>query len=190
MTDDAKHSNPTDQAMTPQLVIRLRAGDSEAGKLLDTLYREAIIRFCTGYLGQVERAEDATQEVFCKVLATDRVPDNFRAYLYRSARNHCLNVIRDDSRHKVDKAASPSRLPTAQTGHLTKLVRQEQHSRLAQLVDSLSTGQREALRLRYTEGLSRGEIAEVLEVAESVVKSRLFEGLKKLREHPSLLTHL
>jgi len=176
--------------MTPQLVIRLRAGDSEAGKLLDTLYREAIIRFCTGYLGQVERAEDATQEVFCKVLATDRVPDNFRAYLYRSARNHCLNVIRDDSRHKVDKAASPSRLPTAQTGHLTKLVRQEQHSRLAQLVDSLSTGQREALRLRYTEGLSRGEIAEVLEVAESVVKSRLFEGLKKLREHPSLLTHL
>ena len=43
------------------------------------------------------------------------------------------------------------------------------------------------LRLRYAEGLSRAEIACVLEVPESVVKSRLFEGLKKLREHTSLL---
>ena len=43
------------------------------------------------------------------------------------------------------------------------------------------------LRLRYAEGLSRAEIAYVLEVPESVVKSRLFEGLKKLREHTSLL---
>ena len=38
------------------------------------------------------------------------------------------------------------------------------------------------LRLRYAEGLSRGEIAEVLELSPSVVKSRLFEGMQRLRE--------
>ena len=43
------------------------------------------------------------------------------------------------------------------------------------------------LRLRYAKGLPRAEIAYVLEVPESVVKSRLFQGLKKLREHTSLL---
>ncbi|MCG8409297.1 MAG: sigma-70 family RNA polymerase sigma factor [Phycisphaerales bacterium] len=45
----------------------------------------------------------------------------------------------------------------------------------------------EVLRLRHVEGLSRAEIASVLEIPESVVESRLFEGLKKLREHTSLL---
>ena len=47
--------------------------------------------------------------------------------------------------------------------------------------------QREVLRLRYVEDLTRGEIAEVLEVPESAVKSRLFETLKRLREKASLL---
>ena len=51
----------------------------------------------------------------------------------------------------------------------------------------LEESQREVLRLRYVEDLSRLEIAEVLDIPESVVKSRIFEGLKKLREHASRL---
>ena len=46
----------------------------------------------------------------------------------------------------------------------------------------LTDEQREVLRLRYVENLSRGEIAEILDQPESLVKSRLFEGLKRLRE--------
>ena len=42
---------------------------------------------------------------------------------------------------------------------------------------------REVLILRYFEDLDRGEIAEILELSESVVKSRLFEARRKLREH-------
>ena len=73
------------------------------------------------------------------------------------------------------------------TGHLTRLARVEQHSRLAELVGQLPETQREVLRLRYVEDLSRAEIAEVLEIPGSVVKSRLFEGLKRLRARASLL---
>ena len=54
-------------------------------------------------------------------------------------------------------------------------------------MNTLSEAQREAIRLRYVEDLSRAEIAEVLDLPESVVKSRLFESLKKLREQASLL---
>jgi len=70
---------------------------------------------------------------------------------------------------------------------LTRLAKRELRSRTSHLVDALPVSQQEVLRLRYTEGLSRAEIAEVLEIPDSLVKSRLFEGLKKLREHPSLL---
>jgi len=74
-----------------------------------------------------------------------------------------------------------------QTGVLTRLVRQEQRSRIMHLVRAMPADQREVLCLRYVDGLSRAEIAYVLESPEAVVKSRLFEGLEKLREHTSLL---
>jgi len=51
----------------------------------------------------------------------------------------------------------------------------------------MPASQREVLWLRCSENLSRAEIAEVLELPESVVKSRLFQGLKRLREHTSLM---
>lgn len=80
-----------------------------------------------------------------------------------------------------------SRIEECRTGALTRLVRQEQRSRIMHLVRALPADHREVLCLRYVDGLSRAEIAYSLEIPESVVKSRLFEGLEKLREHTSLL---
>jgi RNA polymerase sigma-70 factor (ECF subfamily) len=174
--------------LTPSLVGKLRAGDAEAGSLLDALYRQPILRFCWGYVENMDEAEDAVQEVFCKALKATEVPDNFRAWLYRIARNHCLNVLRARAR-RHDRQAPPadSQLPAGQTGNLTRLVKHELQSRIVHLLSALPVAQKEVLRLRYAEDLSRAEIAYVLESPESVVKSRLFEGLKKLREHTSLL---
>ena len=103
--------------------------------------------------------------------------------MYKVARNHCLNLLRHRRRRK-DQQAIPaaSQLKDSLTGHLTRLARDERRTQLDDLVLSLPASQREVLRLRYVEELSRGEIAEVLELSESVVKSRLFEGLKSLRE--------
>jgi RNA polymerase sigma-70 factor (ECF subfamily) len=174
--------------MTPSLVARLRAGDNRAGVLLDQLYRKPMLRFCWGYLGRTEDTEDVVQEIFCKALASADVPDNFRAWLYRIARNVCINALRSRGRRRdALMLASDSRLAGDTTGNLTRLVKAEFRSRIGHLLAALPTEQREALRLRYVEGLSRAEIAYVLELPEATVKARLFEGLKKLREHTSLL---
>ena len=174
--------------LTPSLVVRLRAGDADAGCLLVERYRVPMVRFCCGYLGREDDAEDAVQDVFCKVLAAREIPDNFRAWLYKIARNHCLNLLRSRARRR-DARHLPSEAPNAanQTGDLSRLVKRELRSRLAHLVSALPSAQREVLRLRYVEELARNELAYVLDIPESVVKSRLFEGLKKLREHTSLL---
>jgi RNA polymerase sigma-70 factor (ECF subfamily) len=169
-------------------VAALRAGDSRAGDVLDELYRKALVRFCWGYLGTVEQAEDAVQEIFIKVLQANQVPEGFRAWLYKIARNHCLNVLRARRRRRSGASLpSASRLDAQLTGNLTRLVRKEFESRINSLIGALPAAQREVLRLRYAEELSRAEIASVLEVPESVIKSRLYEGLKTLRKHISLL---
>ncbi len=169
--------------LTPSLVVGLRAGDEDAGALLDQLYREPIQRFCFGYLRSEAEAEDAVQEVFVKVLRSDVVPDDFRAWLYKIARNHCLNAVRDRGRRKDGQALPDRSMAGAfSRGPLSMFADAEDLDRVAAMLEALAEPYREVLRLRYADGLSRKEMAEVLELPESVVKSRLFEGMKMLRE--------
>jgi len=174
---------PDPEERTAELVDLLRAGDPRAGTLLDKLYRGRILRFCWGYLGRMDEAEDAVQDVCYRVLNTTSIPDVFRPWLYKIARNQCRTLIQRHSRRKQEHHSLPpaSQILEVLTGQLTRLLQEEERSRVDQLVRRLSPEQQEVLRLRYVEDLPRSEIAEVLDLPESVVKSRLFEGLKRLR---------
>jgi RNA polymerase sigma-70 factor (ECF subfamily) len=167
---------------------RLRRGEDHAARALSDAYGPAMLRFCWGYLGQLSDAEDAVQDVLCKALAAPRRAENLRAWLYKVARNHCLNLLRGRRRRRDGgPLPSASRLPAGLTGPLTGLARGEQRSRLRHMVAALPAAYREVLMLRYAEGLTRGEIAEVLDAPETTVKNRLFEGLRRLRAHAGLL---
>ena len=177
----------TDLDMTPTLVARLRGGHEDAADLLVRLYREKLICFCHGYVGERDEAEDVVQEVFCRVLESTTVPENFRAWIYKICRNRCLDIVRSRDRRRDDGTLpTGSHLGAGLTGQLTGLVRGERWERLRQVVEDLPADQREVLQLRYAEGLSRVEIAEVLELEEKLVKSRLFHAMEKLRLHDSL----
>ena len=161
----------------------LRSADPKAGERLQSLYRDALVRFCWGYLGRLEEAEDAYQEISLKILSAESLPERFRPWMYRVARNHCLNLLRRSRGEAPGLPRAASQIHESLTGQLTRIVRDEDRARLEALVSALSDTHREVLRLRYVEGLSRGEIAEVLELTESVVKSRVYEGLKQLKLH-------
>ena len=182
-------ASPNDEAPSvPTLVALLRRGDPSAGTKLDNEYRGPLVRFCWGYLGKLDEAEDAVQEIYLKVLSADSVPDQFRLWIYKIARHHCLNVLRwRAARHDHATLPASSQIGAAMTGHLSRLARQEKHERLETLIQSLSVEQSEVLRLRYVENLSRAEIASILDLSEQLVKSRLFEGLKTLRESAAQL---
>lgn len=174
--------------LTATLIARLRAGEPDAGALLQELYREPLLRFCLGYVRRLEDAEDAVQEVFCKVLRSPETPNDFRAWIYRIARNHCLNMVRDRGRRRDQAGLPPEcRLEDEASGQLTRLVGGEARSNLGRIMDRLPDPVRELLRMRYADGLTRAEIAAVLDLPESIVKSRLYEGLRKLREYASVL---
>lgn len=184
---ETKGNGPIRQDLTPTLVLKLREGDTMAGQMLDQIYRTRLIHFSLGYLGNQEEAEDVVQDVFYKVLSNKTVPDHFRAWIYEICRNGCIDHLRAKNRRLDDQT-----LPTAsyidahQTGNLTRLVKGEQRAQLWQRLRALPVEQREVLLLRYTEGLSRAEIATVLGIPESLVKHRIYNGMEKLRKNGQL----
>lgn len=161
---------------------RLAAGDAGAWAEVEAAYRGDLVRFALGYLGDVAAAEDAAQETFVRALSSGSAPEAVRPWLYRIARNLCLNTLR--SRRVRSEERLPTRAPFHESvvGHLTRLVAREDVHGLREELERLSLEHREVLGLRYGEDLSRAEIAEVLDLAPSVVKSRLYEATKVLRD--------
>jgi RNA polymerase sigma-70 factor (ECF subfamily) len=149
---------------------------------LEELHRPALVRFCEGYLGRRDEAEDAAQETLAKALATREAIADLPTWLRQVARNHCLNALRSRRRRR-DSERLPADPPFAASlqGPLTRLAGKEREKSVADALASLTDDQREALWLRYGENLSRDEIAKLLDVPDSVVKSRLHEALERLR---------
>ncbi len=156
---------------------------------LQSEHANALYAYCFLFLANAEAARDAAQEVFCRLWThcdADRLAN--RAWLYKTARNHCLNTLRQGSRGSRALAAH-AQLRAHRRGApsiLAQIVREEIHQRLADLVNELPIELRVPLFLRYFAGLSRSEIVDVLGVSEHVVKARLHSALKCLRRHSSL----
>lgn len=155
-----------------------RAGDAGAAAEFERRYRAPLARFCSGYLARREDAADAASEVIVKLLASDARPENLRLWLLRAARNHCLNVLRRQGGRPMPSGADWT---ARATGPFTAAERADEAAAIARALERLGEDERELLRLRYGEDLSRAEIADLIGIGESVVKSRLFEAVSKLR---------
>lgn len=175
--------SPSNADLTPSLVARLRSGDSYAGRLLDGQYRQRMLRYFSARLNSYEDVEDAVQEVFRRVLASRRVPQEFRTWIYMIART----VLADVRRRRFRKP-SPEHLPSGagvqapSGGPVTRFMNAEQQAVIRRTLERLGDDHREPLLLHYFDELTVAQIAVILELRDSVIKSRLYEGMKKLRQ--------
>jgi len=166
-----------------ELVARTREGDPEAFGLLVSRYYDACWRFAYHMLGERADAEDVVQDSFLRAyLAIGRYDerDQFRGWLFRILTNQCRNAqtsrgrrtrrfVQDES--AVNSAPAPATMPDF-GGEDVGLIRA-----LAKL-DPL---QREAILLKYAEGLEYTEMAVMTGVGESALKMRVKRGSERLR---------
>jgi RNA polymerase sigma-70 factor (ECF subfamily) len=150
------------------------------------LYRElgpVVYRRCLRLLGDRAAAEDATQEVFVKLLRDmDRLKDRETVlpWVYRVAMNHCLNLRRDARRRGQDALAQDLEVvPDPQAdGPDTYPDRQ-----LAQVVLSRFDGETQAIAVGVlVDGMEHEEIASVLGVSRRTVSRKLGRFLENARK--------
>ena len=145
--------------------------------------RPRLVRYAASVLRDGAAAEDAVQDVLCRVLAGADVPGEparRRAWLFAAVRNRCIDHLRKEGRmsavlelEQLRPAPPPDPAVVAETND-------EAATALAAL-DRLPALQRDALRLRFAGGMSYQQIAEATGKTVSHVGVLIHEGLKTLR---------
>jgi RNA polymerase sigma-70 factor, ECF subfamily len=173
------------------LMERIGAGDHEAFRTLVERHQNAVIGTVAKMLGNASESEDIAQQVFLRIWRNAKRyrPDaKFTTYLYTITRNLVFNETRRKSRKKEVSSdereensnqlieASPDRQPDAE------LLQAELQQAVDDAIASLPETQRMAVVLRRYEQLSYEEIADVLGLSVSAVKSLLFRARTALRE--------
>ncbi|MFO0599511.1 MAG: RNA polymerase sigma factor [Myxococcaceae bacterium] len=156
----------------------------QTGERVSTLYRKfgtAIFSRCRRLLKDDALAEDATQEVFVRVLRhIESAPDDATAlaWIYRISTNYCLNQIRDRSRQAEPTA--PEELPEGDgvTSEPELLDRDVAMRLIKRAPDKLQ----EVAVLYYMDGLEQEQIASTLGISRRTVINRLQEFLERSRK--------
>jgi len=147
----------------------------------DPLYL-AVIRYALRLSGDKELAQDIAQEVFLR-RQTQQTVQNERAWAYRTARNLVIDHFRKHRRAGPVEPL-PDSLPDEST-RFRPVQQAEQKEQIEmlhdKLNDDLSPRHREAIRLKFQEGLSYAEIAETMNETVATVGWLLHEAIQRLR---------
>jgi RNA polymerase sigma factor (sigma-70 family) len=166
-----------------RLVALTRRGNQAAYEALVSRYQSRLLAFCRHMLSSREDAEDVLQEVFAaafNAMLADTRPINVRPWLYRIARNRCLNHLRKQTAIGVD--SMDVHLAEHGTTTADKVDDREDFRQLVADVQTLAETQRTALLLREIDALSYEQIAEAMETTVPSVKSLLVRARVALAE--------
>lgn len=178
-------------AIDHALMARIGTGDHVAFRELLERHQNAVIGTVAKMLGNASESEDIAQQVFLRIWRNAkryRPEAKFTTYLYTITRNLIFNETRRKSRKKEvssDEREEYSNLTVEASPHRqpdSEILQAELQQKVDEAIASLPESQRMAVVLRRYEQLSYEEIADVLNLSVSAVKSLLFRARTSLRE--------
>ncbi len=190
---DPSHS-PSEDEKDIALMLQVKVGNHEAFQQLLERHQNAVIGTVTKMLGNHSESEDIAQQVFIrlwKAAPNYQVKAKFTTFLYTITRHLVFNESRRRAKHRaqsVEQQEEDNHLSLAVDPSLTpnkEALYQELKDSIEHAIESLPETQRLAVILRRYENLSYEEIASILDLSISAVKSHLFRARTNLREQLS-----
>ncbi len=180
-----------------ELIQEFLEGDLQSFNRLVLKYQQKVINLCFRYMGQRAEAEDVAQEVFLtlyKSLGQFRGDSLFSTWIFRITVNHCKNRLKYLSRRNYYQNTSIDQAVQTQEGEINidvveegagpeeLLLSNEVQDMVQSQINELDPDHRLAIVLRDIQGLSYHEIADILELKEGTVKSRIHRARMELKE--------
>lgn len=164
-------------------VSKAQNGDKSALEYIVSETSGYVYYYCLSMLRDDEKAKDAAQDIYVKVmnnLASVENPRLFLGWLKKVTANHCKNLY-------AKKQVEEELVDTFEERDIQYIPEQSVESAevceiIRGIIDELPIVQRESILLYYYQQLSIREIAEILEIKEGTVKSRLYTARKAIGE--------
>ncbi|MBI1765003.1 MAG: sigma-70 family RNA polymerase sigma factor [Acidobacteria bacterium] len=174
-----------------QIIERTLAGETDAFGLLVQRWERPIYGLSLRMLGRDEDARDVCQETFLAAfrnLGKFRGDAKFSSWIYRIALNACHSKLRKHGgvrEYSLDTEDADGRkfeLPDWGAEESTdRLQRDERAVLVRRALQALPAEMRQVLIMKEYHEMTFAEIAEVLQIPVSTVKSRLYTGLQQMR---------
>ena len=170
-------------------IARLKRGDPDAVSAILARYQHRLYRFLLRMVREPATAEDLFQQTFVRIIekiGQYNARSSFETWMFTVARNLAIDHLRRQQGFSLDVTdesggTRADRLVSASRGALDTLLEYERAVLLAAAVAELPVIHREVISLRFEEDMKLEEIAEVVGIPLSTVKSRLLRALESLR---------
>jgi RNA polymerase sigma-70 factor (ECF subfamily) len=171
-----------------ELIKKCKAGDSRFYEPLVRAYEQPGLRLALGMLGNLEDAKDALQNAFIKTfeaLTRFDLKRPFGPWFFQILRNQCRDMLRSrQARFKVEALDERLELRPASAEGGPERTRQRSAARemLWQALEHIGEEHREILVLKELQGFRYTEIAQILDIPEGTVASRLYHARRALKD--------
>lgn len=168
------------------LVEQARSGNRRALNQLFGRWYPRVYNLAHRYFGNADTAAEVSQQTFVAIqrgLGKLRDPQAFKAWLYRTAINCCHSQARKQKRRKEQREALSMATNGQPKTPYQQMRRNERSAIVLATLQQIPPEQREVIVMKEYENLKFREIAEILQLSENTVKSRLYYGLKAMRKH-------
>lgn len=175
-----------------ELIYDALQGDQDAFAQLVERYQRQVYSLALRMVGQEQDALDLTQEAFVRAwraLAGFRADARFSTWLYRLTSNLCIDFLRSRKHQRghislstPDQVQMQRQIPDPAPLPEERALQWDRERTLRRAMEKLSPEQRQILILRAVSGLSYAEIAQIMDLKEGTVKSRLARTREQLRQ--------
>ncbi|HVG17222.1 MAG TPA: sigma-70 family RNA polymerase sigma factor [Chitinophagaceae bacterium] len=180
----------------PDLLVAYKeTGDLSVLGDLYQRYMDLVYGVCLKYLKDEENAKDCVINIFEELITKlqKHEVENFKAWLYQLAKNHCLMRLRSEKKF-IKSTIDVDLMQTSQIMHLNgELEKEENFKQLEYCLGTLNNDQRKTVELFYLQSKCYNEIVEITGIEWNAVRSAIQNGKRNLRlcmEKQKLQSHL
>lgn len=146
-------------------------------------FQAQLLRYATRLLGDPERARDAVQDTFVRLLAQPppAVDGHLAEWLFTVCRNRAFDIHRKEGRVKRFEDGAAERVVAAEPRPGATLEAEETHEEVLRMIDRLPRNQQEVIRLKFQNGFSYKEISRITQLSVTNVGFLIHTAVKALR---------